>query len=281
MLDSVLRTVWGKLSFSEKLDIAPSVLATACSDPSAACRAAAQSTLDTVRIPLLSLTAPLVATSCSVNALLTTDPSSLRGLFMSVVHAVLPAPAGGELSGKRRKVDAVSTGDTDVATGTAPEQGPDVTCQALIKQLVQECGEGSGSSEAYSSVLACIGWKHGSSQGRPQRSLAKVIAAVHELLVHADTASEAVAATCMQIKGKVWQKLLEESVPVLEALQSWSPPLKADKDQAESVECEGDNEMAQVLSALQVRCSLLLAHSQTLNGGPIFLAFVLASSGST
>lgn len=231
-LESVLLPVWSALTEAELLDLMPAVLQSACSDPSAACRAAAQATLTTAPLPLASLMAPLVATSSGVAALVATEDTSLRDKLAALL-------ASGAAPRKRRKLA------TDAATGASAADLPAAIVSAtLVEQVLAD------SSEKSQTILACMGWKH-DAQGRPQQALGKLMAAMHELFNDGEAESARSDVSCMHVRHKMMQKLVEESVPVLEALQSWSPPTRAQS--ATKHENEGAAGV-QVMGALQVWC---------------------------
>jgi hypothetical protein len=239
----VLPAVWEKLSPADRLLLSPCLLQAASSDPSAECRTAAQAARDSLRIPVHSLTRPLVATSCSVNALAATEPAQLLELFSSLL------PTARLENGKRRKLsvagDSVATGASVAGAAVALDSANMSSFKNLAQQLLKE------KSESSSTVLACMGWEHDESgpEGCYPPWLEKVLAAVYNLLSHEVTAAAPVAATCMHIRTRICEKLLEESMPVLEALQSWRPP----RQEQEEEDGARALPVRQVLSALQVR----------------------------
>ena len=199
-----------------------------------------------MRIPMQSLTAPLVATSHSVQACAQVEMSC----FVDVVASL---PQESRDPRKRSKLAHMFTGaatqDTlpDSASHASAPQSRAPFDLAAFQTAVEAMMHEAESHKAPRDVLACMGWKHGESEGRPVRSVALVLAAVRDVL-----AQEAVQSRHCAVLEAVWRMLLEESLPVLEALQSWSP-LPLHSDAARSTEAEGTaTEAAQLLPALQV-----------------------------
>ena len=222
-MEDILPLLWPSCSPQDQAQLVPVLLACAASDPSAACRAAAQHTLQTLPLPLAALCRPLWELHNCTDALLDTPDAT-------VTEAVLAAASPGAATAgaaKRRRVSGSSrksmeSSDNDSSAPAAAAGGGTASAseaerlQEEAADLLRAAGRrGQAKKKVFVSLLGLSAADADAALPRATRMLSEVrgVAAQHA----GNSAGDAGVAE--GTRKVVWSSAIEAVVPVLEMLQ--------------------------------------------------------------
>eukprot|EP00892_Ulva_mutabilis_P002157 jgi/Ulvmu1/11942/UM082_0021.1 len=218
-VEDVLAVLWPSSSEAQHAMLVPPLLACAASDPSAACRAAAQRVVQTLRLPLAALCRPLRELNGCAAALLAAEDAAVAEAVLGAVSATATGAAKRRRvsSGSSRKSMESSDGETGAAAGAntadSSASAEERMHEEAAELLRSAARRGQSKKKAFVGLLGIDVVEADTAV----RTVVQVLREVKAVAVqHADGGDAVIAEETRKV---VWGRAVDAATPVLEMLQ--------------------------------------------------------------